>query len=334
MPRIDRGRIGSVRKRVKTKTQLAILVAGELFLQRRQFCKRRIGIDRPVAVARGGAGRVLPVRRANAIALVAAALVAPAEIAAACRDRHVVPCCGRPCCDRRRISPDGRRPCRRGPFPLPSKRSRGGRSVVVTRFLRGRTFGRRRRIGVSGRALAGLCGIHCGGGRGDGVARGRDSPPRRLRPRRQRVRHHPANLLRCLRTAVMTRWRLRSWCGRRSSERPPGRQTSTSSGIDRRIGLGFSGSGFSRCGVAGGSRLGCFGQQARQGPLPLQPRRSRQARALPRPALPPARALARLRRLRARLQPQPQALRPAPARAKLPAARPPTARDRRRPAAP
>src|SRR4051794_30625211 len=44
---------------------LAILVAGELFLERREFCKWRIRIDRTVALARVRAGRVLTVRRAG-----------------------------------------------------------------------------------------------------------------------------------------------------------------------------------------------------------------------------------------------------------------------------
>src|SRR5882757_2261551 len=57
---------------------LAILaVGGELFLQRRQFGKRRIGVDRTLALARRRCGRVLAVRRPAIGTLVAAALVAP-----------------------------------------------------------------------------------------------------------------------------------------------------------------------------------------------------------------------------------------------------------------
>ena len=59
---------------------LLLAVARKLFLQRRQFCKWRIGIDGTIALARRRAGRPLTVRGA-AIAL--AALVASAEITAA-----------------------------------------------------------------------------------------------------------------------------------------------------------------------------------------------------------------------------------------------------------
>src|SRR6476659_7003078 len=67
---------------LRSKTLWLFLPAGELFLQRRQFCKWRIGIDRTVALARRRAGRPLTVR-GTAVALVAAALVASAEITAA-----------------------------------------------------------------------------------------------------------------------------------------------------------------------------------------------------------------------------------------------------------
>ena len=70
-----------MKKTRQIKIRLAILVAGELFLQRREFCEGRIRIDRPVALAGCSAGGVLTVRRAR-VALVAAALVTPAEIAA------------------------------------------------------------------------------------------------------------------------------------------------------------------------------------------------------------------------------------------------------------
>src|SRR6185436_15972049 len=65
---------------LQISARLFLAVAGELFFQRRQFCKWRIGIGRTVALARCGTGRPLPVRGA-AIAL--AALVASAEITAA-----------------------------------------------------------------------------------------------------------------------------------------------------------------------------------------------------------------------------------------------------------
>src|SRR5258707_11605245 len=61
-------------------TLALILAGGELFFQRRQFGKRRIGIDRALAFARRRAGRELPVRR-PAIAFVAAALFATAMVA-------------------------------------------------------------------------------------------------------------------------------------------------------------------------------------------------------------------------------------------------------------
>src|SRR5260370_7175630 len=62
-------------------------VGGELLFQRRQFCEWRIGIDRTVALARRGAGGVLPVRGAAiaatfvAITLVTAAIVAATLVA-------------------------------------------------------------------------------------------------------------------------------------------------------------------------------------------------------------------------------------------------------------
>src|SRR6185437_5364137 len=62
--------------------QLLLPSAGELLLQRRQFCKRRVRIDRTVAIARVGAGGILPKRR-PALALVATALVPAAMFAIA-----------------------------------------------------------------------------------------------------------------------------------------------------------------------------------------------------------------------------------------------------------
>src|SRR5258708_4891651 len=61
--------------------QLALILAagGELLLERGQFCKWRIRIDRAIALARPGAGRPLPMRR-PAVALVATALVARTAI--------------------------------------------------------------------------------------------------------------------------------------------------------------------------------------------------------------------------------------------------------------
>src|ERR1700737_4784698 len=69
--------------RLWLENALAILaVGGELLLERSQFGKRRIGVDRTLALARGRAGRVLPVRRPALGAFItatffAAALVAP-----------------------------------------------------------------------------------------------------------------------------------------------------------------------------------------------------------------------------------------------------------------
>src|SRR5204863_1460946 len=67
---------------LRLKTLWLFFPASELFLQRRQFCERRIGIDRTIALAWCGAGCPLTVRGAT-VALVAAALVASAEITAA-----------------------------------------------------------------------------------------------------------------------------------------------------------------------------------------------------------------------------------------------------------
>src|SRR5207253_4794634 len=67
---------------LRLKTLWLFLPAGELFLQRRQFCKRRVGIDRTIAIAWVRARRPLTVRGAR-VALVTAALVASAEITAA-----------------------------------------------------------------------------------------------------------------------------------------------------------------------------------------------------------------------------------------------------------
>jgi hypothetical protein len=53
---------------------LVLAIGGELFLQRRKFCKWGIRIDRPIAIARRSAGRILAMRRA-AVALVARATI-------------------------------------------------------------------------------------------------------------------------------------------------------------------------------------------------------------------------------------------------------------------
>ena len=69
---------------LRLKTLPILAVGGELLFQRRQFGKRRIGVDRPIAITRRRAGGILPVRGAAVAALVAvaAALVASAELAA------------------------------------------------------------------------------------------------------------------------------------------------------------------------------------------------------------------------------------------------------------
>ena len=54
---------------------LVLAVGGELLFQSRELREGRIGIDRPIAIARRGAGRILAMRR-PAVALVASA-VAP-----------------------------------------------------------------------------------------------------------------------------------------------------------------------------------------------------------------------------------------------------------------
>src|SRR5882762_3749485 len=68
----------------KANALTVLTVGGELFLQRRQFGKGRIGIDRAIALARGGSGRELPMRwPAIAPAFIAAALVTATLVAAA-----------------------------------------------------------------------------------------------------------------------------------------------------------------------------------------------------------------------------------------------------------
>src|SRR6202000_1628764 len=64
-------------KRVETKNRAGLFLAagGELLLERGQFCKWRIRIDRTIALARCRAGRPLPMRR-PAVALVATAITA------------------------------------------------------------------------------------------------------------------------------------------------------------------------------------------------------------------------------------------------------------------
>src|SRR3982751_4605640 len=63
------------RLRLKTLYSSILAVGGKLLLERRQFGKRRIGIDRTIAFPRGGAGRILPVRRPGVRTLVAAPFV-------------------------------------------------------------------------------------------------------------------------------------------------------------------------------------------------------------------------------------------------------------------
>src|SRR6478735_11192776 len=145
--------------RVKTKTRLILAITGELFLQRRQFCKRRIGIDRTIAVAWARAGRVLPVRRA-AIALVAAALVTPAEIAALVASATVAITLVAVALVA--IAAEFLRTTAAVLVLVAAIlvslafKAFTRRTAVRTRDLDGRTLGRRRCIGLSGRALAGL----------------------------------------------------------------------------------------------------------------------------------------------------------------------------------
>ena len=118
-----------------TSLERLVLAAGELLLQRRQFCERRIRIDRPIALARGCAGGILPVRR-PAVALVAAALVAPPKSRPPCRAR---PCRDRPCSGRPGICLAARRcPC------LRNARAADGPVFARRRALGGRARPRRR----------------------------------------------------------------------------------------------------------------------------------------------------------------------------------------------
>ena len=72
---------GKVARKIE-RVSAILAIGGELFLERRQFGKGRIGIDRTIAIARRGAGRILPVRRAAAGAAVTVALVTSALVAA------------------------------------------------------------------------------------------------------------------------------------------------------------------------------------------------------------------------------------------------------------
>ena len=123
---------------------LVLAVGGELFLERRQFGEGRIGIDRTVALARAGAGGILPVRGpalaaalvAIAPAFVAATLVAPALVAIAA-ELALVPVLA---------------------FALALEALAGRAALVLARFARGRAirrgcrgaFGRRDRCAVCG----------------------------------------------------------------------------------------------------------------------------------------------------------------------------------------
>jgi len=60
---------------------MLVLSRGELLFQRRELGKGRVGIDRPIAVARRGARCILPMRRA-AIALVAPSVAAVLAVTA------------------------------------------------------------------------------------------------------------------------------------------------------------------------------------------------------------------------------------------------------------
>src|SRR5712675_232395 len=112
---------------------LILAVGGELLLERRQFGKRRIGIDRALAFARWRGGRELPMRR-PALALVASAFVAAAVVAPTAGFALVLV-----------------------RFPaLARKALAGGAALVVTRFANRRTFRRSRRCGFDRRIAAGF----------------------------------------------------------------------------------------------------------------------------------------------------------------------------------
>ncbi len=145
-------------------------IAGELFLQRRQFCEWRIGIGRTIALARCRAAVAQLTVRGTAVALVAAALVASAEITA---------CRARPCRDHHSLSRSPLlrdRICCRGDRPRdPCLRSARGEDDPDARCWR--ALGRRcpsaagGGCGIRRCALAAAYETRCCGDRGDGAAR-------------------------------------------------------------------------------------------------------------------------------------------------------------------
>jgi hypothetical protein len=120
-----------------TERSLALILAigGELLLERRQFGKRRIGIDRAFAFARRRGGGELPMRR-PALALITSAFVAAAIVASTAGFALVLV-----------------------RFPALARKALAGRAaLVVTWFANRRTF-RRSRCGFDRRIAAGFAEI-------------------------------------------------------------------------------------------------------------------------------------------------------------------------------
>ena len=186
------------------------------------------------------------------VALVAAALVAPAEIAAAL-----------PRSPRSALVAIAAEFLRTAAAALVSVAS-----ILVTlafKALARRTVAVGARFGVRPRLRPpawhwprperprGACGIHCGGGRGDGAARDRERPPRRLR-RRGAVRRRLARWLRTLRTALMAMTTRAVAVMVRAAflGTAAGTPDFDQFGHGWRFRRGFCGRGFRRRGVAGG----------------------------------------------------------------------------------
>jgi hypothetical protein len=111
---------------------LILAVGGELLLERRQFGKRRIGIDWALAFARRRGGRELPMRR-PALALVTSTFVAATVVAPTAGFALVLV-----------------------RFPALARKALAGRAaLVVTWFANRRTF-RRSRCGFDRRIAAGF----------------------------------------------------------------------------------------------------------------------------------------------------------------------------------
>ena len=251
-------------------------------------------------------------RRAVAIALVAAALVTPAEIAALVAAATVRPLLRSPLLRSPPNFSDGRRPCRRGDSRCPCLQS--ARAADGCPSARASTAGAPSAGGVASAST---------GAPSRGLRNSLWRRPRRWRCSRPGAAASPPSPAAAAGAAPSCA-ALRTvghddagGCGhgadgalpngRRAARLRPVQARPAHRAWPRRQRLRRRSVAGDGLGCVGNGASGCFGGSFRQR-LQLQ--------RLPQPALPPA----RLRRLRARLRPQRQALRPAPARAKLPAA--------------